>query len=125
MPDWVVARVNDMGAAEGRPYTNAIDFREPYPDMPDLPEYAEDDDSTYSDDEEQPWHTALAPSFISIDALDQRSDDDSSTNSNNTNDQNDTDSNDDTNDATDYNIDDSNEIDEMQPPNADDVPNDR
>ena len=53
MPQWVIDRVNDMGAAEGRPLTTIIDFSIPGDDeMPDLLEHADnDDDSTFVPDD--------------------------------------------------------------------------
>ena len=52
MSNWVIQRVNDVGAAEGRARTNVIDFNKPYgPGMLNFNEHADDDDdSTYYDD---------------------------------------------------------------------------
>ena len=51
MPDQVVARVNDIGAAEGRSYANAVDFQDLCPNAPNVSEHAKDDnDSVCSDD---------------------------------------------------------------------------
>jgi len=53
MPNWVIDRVNNMGAAEGRPWTTIVDFSIPGKDnMPPLNDFAEDDNNpTYYDDD--------------------------------------------------------------------------
>ena len=48
MPNWVIDRVNDMGAAEGCRLTKIIDFRPFSDELPPLPE----PDSDTSDDED-------------------------------------------------------------------------
>ena len=47
MPDWVITRVNDMGAAEGCSVTKVIDFYPFSTNLPPLPELV--DDSSDSD----------------------------------------------------------------------------
>ena len=72
MPDWVIQRVNDMGAAEGRSYANVVDFSDPFAsEMPNLSEHVnDDDDSTHVDEDDDScisnWADSLDATFHSL-----------------------------------------------------------
>ena len=74
MPNWVIQRVNDVGAAEGRARANVIDFNDPCePDMLNFNEHADDDDdSTYHDD--YSCSNNLGDDLLFVPSSDQRSD---------------------------------------------------
>ena len=74
LPNWVIQRVNDVGAAEGRARANVIDFNDPCePGMLNFNEHADDDDdSTYHDD--YSCSNNLGDDLLFVPSSDQRSD---------------------------------------------------